>query len=276
MTGISRRRFLAAAGALAASSVALDAFEIEPSRVLVSRHDVVVAGLPADLAGMRIAQISDLHLPGNRGAARATLEEVTRERPEIVVLTGDLIERRSALRQLTEFMGEVRAPLATVGVLGNWEDYSGATDSEIRVAYRKAGAELLVNQHTVVPAGGARLALVGVDDPVTGSPDLATARAGIPDGIEELLLVHAPGYVEPRPPGAETPPAMVLAGHTHGGQIRIPLLPAFTPTGSGRFVEGWYRDTFAPLYVSRGVGTVTLRARFRCPPELPIFTLRGA
>jgi hypothetical protein len=68
---------------------------------------------------------------------------------------------------------------------------------------------------------------------------------------------------------------IMLAGHTHGGQVRIPLLPPVKPVGAGRFLEGWYRDTFAPLYVSRGVGTTGIPVRFRCPAELPIFTLRA-
>jgi predicted MPP superfamily phosphohydrolase len=68
---------------------------------------------------------------------------------------------------------------------------------------------------------------------------------------------------------------VLLAGHTHGGQIRIPLLPPVKPVGAGRFLEGWYRDTVVPLYVSRGVGTTGIPARFRCAAELPIFTLKA-
>jgi predicted MPP superfamily phosphohydrolase len=89
-------------------------------------------------------------------------------------------------------------------------------------------------------------------------------------------VLHAPGFVDGVPRGRVPQPAAILTGHTHGGQIRLPFYTPFTPTGSGRFVAGWYRDTFAPLYVSRGIGTVTLPARFCCPPELPIFTLRTA
>jgi uncharacterized protein len=117
---------------------------------------------------------------------------------------------------------------------------------------------------------------VGLDDPVEGSPDIIRARRGLATGRLEVWLVHAPGFVENHLGRLGASPAVVLAGHTYGGQIRLPLLPPVTPSGSGRFVAGWYRDTFAPLYVSRGIGTVTMRARFRCPPELPIFTLRPA
>jgi predicted MPP superfamily phosphohydrolase len=75
-------------------------------------------------------------------------------------------------------------------------------------------------------------------------------------------------------PGSVPRPAAIISGHTHGGQVRLPLYTPYTPYGSGRFVAGWYRDTLAPLYVSRGIGTVVLPARLFCPPELPIFTLR--
>src|SRR5438445_10875621 len=68
-------------------------------------------------------------------------------------------------------------------------------------------------------------------------------------------------------------PAAILAGHTHGGQIRLPFYTPYVPYGSGRFVAGWYKDTVAPLYVARGVGTVGIHARLFCPPELPVFTL---
>jgi uncharacterized protein len=133
-----------------------------------------------------------------------------------------------------------------------------------------------VNAHREIRVDGASLVLVGLDDPVMGRPDARQARTGDrPDGVE-IWLVHAPGFVSRQHGYLSRPPALVLSGHTHGGQIRLPLLPALTPPGSGRFVEGWYRDTLAPLYVSRGIGTTTIPARLRCPPELPIFTLRRA
>jgi predicted MPP superfamily phosphohydrolase len=159
-----------------------------------------------------LAQISDVHLPGNQTASRAALEHLHQERPDIVVLTGDMTESR--------------------------EPGSGPG------------------------CRGGRLTLVGLDDPVEGAPDLKTARRNVIPGSTEIWLVHAPGYLEQPPAGTSARPALLLAGHTHGGQIRIPLLPPVKPTGAGRFLEGWYHDTFAPLYVSRGVGTTGIPARF--------------
>src|SRR5438876_1102399 len=114
------------------------------------------------------------------------------------------------------------------------------------------------------------------DVPVVGHPDRGAGLATVRSGDAALWVVHAPGWVDQVPRDVAPQPAAILAGHTHGGQIRLPFWTPYTPRGSGRFVAGWYRDTLRPLYVSRGIGTITLRARLFCPPELPIFTLIGS
>lgn len=272
---ISRRHFLAGLGA-AGAAVAADAFGYEAHRVLVSRHDVHVGGLPGPLDGLRIAQVTDVHLPGNQLAARAALEHLDRERPDIVILTGDMTESAQAMTQVRDFAADARGPLATVALLGNWEYRAGVVGSPAREAYRQAGVDLLVNATKTIDVGGVPLSLVGLDDATAGHPDLIEARRDAVVGATEIWLIHSPIFAERAPVGVSARPVMLLAGHTHGGQIRLPLLPALKPVGAGRFLEGWYRDTFTPLYVSRGVGTTGIPARFRCPAELPIFTLRAA
>jgi predicted MPP superfamily phosphohydrolase len=270
----SRRSFLITAAGACGVVVGGDAFAVEPARVLVSRHEVPVPGLARALDGMRLAHVTDVHFPGNVAAAQAAIDHLQREKPEIVVITGDMTEHVEALPTVAAFAREARGSLATVATLGNWEYLTGAAARAAPV-YRSVGVELLVNSHREIRVGGSSLVLVGLDDPVLGRPDLLAARAGLPPDGAEIWLVHAPGFAS-YPPEAPGIPAFILSGHTHGGQIRLPFLPAVTPEGSGRFVAGWYRDTFAPLYVSRGVGTTTIPARFNCPPELPIFTLRRA
>jgi uncharacterized protein len=270
----NRRNFLIAAAGACGAVVGADAFAVEPARVLVSRHEVPIPGLARAFDGMRLAQVTDVHFPGNVAAARAALAHLEREKPEIVVITGDMTEHAEALQSVAAFAGQIRGSVATVATLGNWEYMSGVA-SLAAAAYRTAGVELLVNAHRNIRVGDSSLVLVGLDDPVLGHPDPGSARAGLPSDGAEIWLVHAPGFAS-SPPTVPTTPALMLCGHTHGGQIRLPLLPAYTPKGSGRFVAGWYHDTFAPLYVSRGIGTTTIPARFNCPPELPIFTLRRA
>ena len=273
---ISRRRFLAGVGA-AGGAVALDAFGFEAHRVLLSRHEVRIPGLPSGLDGLRIAQVSDVHFPGNRIAARSALDLLDQERPDILLLTGDMTESLRALDEVRTFAAEARGSLATVALLGNWEHRVGAVGELALDTYSSAGVDLLVNQSTTIDVGGVPLTLVGLDDPVLGLPDVSKARKSVVRGSTEIWLVHAPGLLGNPPVGIHAPPALLVAGHTHGGQIRIPFLPPAKPIGdAGRFLEGWYYDTFAPLYVSRGIGTTGIPARFRCPAELPVFTLRAA
>jgi predicted MPP superfamily phosphohydrolase len=187
-----------------------------------------------------------------------------------------MTETPDGLIQVRDFAANARGKLATVALLGNWEYLAGVNGYRARDAYQRVGVDLLVNGCKTVNVAGRPLSLVGLDDSVLGRPDVIVARRDIPRGSTEIWMVHSPGYAEHAPDGVEARPIMLLAGHTHGGQIRIPLVPPVKPVGAGRFLEGWYRDTFAPLYVSRGVGTTGIPARFRCPAELPIFTLAAA
>ena len=271
---ITRRRFVAGLGA-AGAAVGADAFGFEAHRVLVSRHDVQVPGLASSLEGLRIAQVSDVHLPGNQLAARAALAHLRRERTEVVILNGDMTETAQALPRVREFAGEARGSLATFAVLGNWEYRAGVNEGRAREVYHASGVELLVNQSSSLEVGGSPITFVGLDDMLAGAPDVVAARAGLERDGPEIWVIHEPSFADQLPESVPRP-AMLLSGHTHGGQIRIPLMPPVKPTGAGRFLEGWYHDTPAPMYVSRGVGTTGIPARFRCPAELPIFTLRRA
>jgi len=179
------------------------------------------------------------------------------------------------LEYLIAFARNARGSVATLATLGNWEHDAGIDRETAERAYGLAGVELLYNSRTRVRVGNATLTVVGIDDPVLGHPDVAAAVRGLDGADPTLWVLHAPAYVDRIAPGNVPRPAAIISGHTHGGQMRLPFYTPYTPYGSGRFVAGWYRDTLAPLYVSRGIGTVGIPARLFCPPELPIFTLRG-
>jgi uncharacterized protein len=251
------------------------AFDIEPRRVGVSRHDVPVPGLPAELDGLRLAQITDVHLyRGLHAPARRTMELVAELAPDVTLFTGDSCERIGQLKELRPMLAACRGRLATIAVMGNWEYAAGITPRQLANCAEAAGAEALLNSSHLIRVGAATLAVVGLDDPRLGSPDPGTALRGVPESATGVWVFHAPGYADDLRGAGWPVPAFAAAGHTHGGQIRLPPIPALTPIGSGRFVAGWYRDTFAPLYVSRGIGTTAIRARFLCPPEIALFTLR--
>jgi uncharacterized protein len=150
-------------------------------------------------------------------------------------------------------------------VRGNWENWSPVRDES--AYFGSAGVRLLVNSN-----GNARpdLAVIGFDDPWTGSPSLALAEKGLAHNAYRIALFHAPGFfdkVAGRYP-------LCLAGHTHGGQVRLPGLgPLWLPGGCGPYIQGWYEKRKSRLYVTRGVGTSVLPVRFLCRPEIPIITL---
>ena len=240
----------------------------------MSRHALAIRGLAPALVGLRVAQISDVHLPGTPATAEAAARIIERERPDVVVLTGDITEQASTLPALEVFAAAARGRLGTFAVLGNWEHKAEISPDTARAAYARAGVMFLCNESATLTYRGARLRIVGFDDPVVGQPDPARALVDPVPGVPEIWLIHAPAYIDTLP--TDTPrPSVILAGHTHGGQIRLPGRTLYTPPGSGRYVSGWYRGPLGPLYVSRGIGTATVRIRFCCPPEIPIFTLQA-
>lgn len=275
---ITRRRLLLLAGGAIAGGIGLgaDAFAWAPRRVQVSAHDVRVPGLPGEFHGLTIAQLSDLHLyDGLHPAAERAMELVSGIAPDLTIITGDLVEHERELASLGSFFRACRGRLGTVVTLGNWEYQAGIKSGDLRRVAESAGAVLLVNQALRVAVGARELGIVGLDDPRAGVPAPEVALRELPSGIPTIWAFHAPGYADQLATLSYPRPMLALAGHTHGGQIRLPLLPPVKPPASGRFLSGWYRDTFAPFYVSRGVGTSGIRARFRCPAEITVFTLRA-
>ena len=204
------------------------------------------------------------------------MELISEAHPELTVHTGDLSESTTQLSELVPLIRATAGSAGTVVTMGNWEYAVGITVADMGRTASAAGAALLCNRSMLLRRGGATLALVGIDDPRDGAPDPAAALRDVASDATVMWAFHAPGYADQLRSLPFPPPAFMLAGHTHGGQIRIPLVPPITPQASGRFLEGWYHDTFAPLFVTRGVGTSGIRARFRCPPEVALFTLRRA
>lgn len=267
---LSRRQILLGGAGL----IAGDALLYEPRTVVVTTRDLAVPSLPAALEGLRIAQLTDVHLRSLHAAALGALQALAEAQPHVVVLTGDIIESPEAMTTLSDFATLARGSVATFAIPGNWEYWGKVPMRSLKRAYERADVELLVNDVARVELGGAVLEFAGFDDPVAGKPMIEQTLQHSRTADVRFWLVHAPGWVESIPADAPTP-HMIFSGHTHGGQIRPGWAP-FTPPGSGRFVAGLYTDTHAPLYVSRGIGTSIIPARFGCRPELPIFTLRRA
>ena len=270
---MNRRQFLKSAAALTGGIFVADA-AFEARGLTITRHEVSSPLLPPALDGLRIAQLSDLHLPC--AAAERAAQALAADPVDVVVITGDTISQHRKLPLVTPYVSRVRGRLATLAVRGNNDHWAKVSVPTLSAAYTAAGARLLENAHAVVERDGAALQFVGLDNPAVGHPDVHAALRGTDPSLPSVWLLHSPGYIDrivPAPP-AVPPALLVLAGHTHGGQIRGPGCTPVVPRASGRFRQGFYDAPLGRVYISRGIGTSVVPLRFLCPPELPIFTLR--
>lgn len=259
--------------AACAGAVAAYAVFVEPRWIEVTHHDLRPANpAPAPAPALRIVQLSDLHLAGDGAHEAGIAARVAALRPDLVVLTGDAIDRADALPALGRFLASL-GPVPKLAVLGNWEHWGGVDREALRRVHASNGTLLLVDAWTTLRLGGRVLHVGGADDHTAGSPRLPAPPAGA-EPATTVLLQHSPGWFE----GAEGLAAaraagLCLSGHTHGGQITFFGLRVWTPPGSGRFGHGWYATSGCRLYVSRGLGTSLVPVRFGSRPEIAVFDL---
>jgi predicted MPP superfamily phosphohydrolase len=238
------------------------------SRTLEVTYHRVDLGLGGG-KGLRVTLIADLHLRGSLADHEATVRAALGTHPDLIAIAGDCVESSEDL-PLLEALAPLRAPLGVWASMGNW-DYRAGSAQTLGAELRKQGIELLVNE--AVERGP--ICLIGVDDWLVGSPDLALVREIAPRG-PSILLSHCPAFfgevtraLEPDPDAR----MVVLAGHTHGGQIAPFGFAPITPPGSGRYVAGWYPAGSRRLYVSRGIGYSQIPIRIGARPEIAVLDL---
>jgi uncharacterized protein len=295
----SRRTFFQYAAALAGSVPFLAAtygFASGRLRYTVERVDVPIANLPPELDGLRIAQLSDIHIgdymPPHE-IARA-VDMANELRPDISFVTGDFVSSEGdPLDTCINELSRLRAPLGVWGCNGNHEIYAGVEDEAERLFHQK-GMRLLRASAQVIEHNGGRFNLMGVDyqrDSMTRGeptgPMLREVERLIRRDMPNVLLSHNPNSFHR---AAELGIELSLAGHTHGGQVKVEIVDhSVSPARLiSPFVAGLYRlpmpngssassaASKAALYVNRGLGTFGFPVRLGVPPEITLLTLRRA
>jgi predicted MPP superfamily phosphohydrolase len=281
----NRRHFLKG-GIACAAAVALYSSEIERHWIELTEREVCLPGLPEALNGLRIAQLSDIHLDEYTEDffLRDAVKRVNQLQPDVVALTGDFVSdgprsrgfAAGAAWKCANILSELKCR-QLYAVLGNHDVSVGRR--RVSAALKANGITVLINACLPFDRSGGRIWLAGVDDPLVGRPNLELA---IPATIRNLpnqpivLLCHAPDYADEvvkHPAGKGI--GLMLSGHTHGGQICLPLLgPLALPELGRKYVQGWFRLGDLQLCVNRGIGTVGLPFRVDCLPEISLFTLR--
>ncbi len=282
-TDPTRRAFLTGAGAIAAG-LAVYSGAVARHEIDETHHTVSLPSLGSGFHGLRITQISDIHL--DEYTEPFFLERVVARvnglAPDLVLLTGDFVTRGSltfvaanhAAGRCAEILSTLRCP-SSLAILGNHDVTVGS--ALVTGALGSRGIPVLRNTFVDLTRGGDSLTIAGTADPGTDIPDLALSIPERPRG-PVLLMTHAPDYADvvlAHPRGLNV--QFILAGHSHGGQIRLPVLgPLVLPPGGRKYVQGPYTLGHIHLYVNRGIGTVGLPFRLNCPPEISTFTLQPA
>lgn len=283
---LTRRQFLATSAfsatglaAVGAGALYRDTIHLQPTR-----FEIRLQRLPRRLDGLRIVQLSDFHYDPyvDIRVITSAVDMANQLQPDLVVLTGDFVSQgpfagrydppaaRDA-EPCSQILSRLRPRLGVFAVLGNHDYY---TDPDVVAEIlRSRGFHVLRNQSFALEQDGTRLWLAGINDAVAGADDLDLALQKIPGSEAVVLLAHEPDFADWVPPGHVD---LQLSGHSHGGQIVLPVIgPPYLPPLARKYPWGLRRLGPLTLYTNRGLGTITLPLRFNCPPELTLFTLRA-
>lgn len=248
-----------------------------PGRAVVHPQHLSLAILPPGTPPLRLAFVSDLHIgpttpPALLDAAFACITDWS---PDVLALGGDYVFLEATEAVAAELARRVSAVPASVkvAVLGNHDLWT--FHGRLEDALSEAGAAVLINDALRLEGPHEGIAILGIDDPWTGSPDAEAAIAASRGAAARIALSHSPDGV---PLLQEARAALILCGHTHGGQLALPggvplVVPGpmgkVWPWGLHRLEEGW-------LFVSRGLGGVEIPMRSFAPPDVALITLRAS
>jgi len=258
--------------------LALWAFVIEPSRLVLRDTRITLPSWPANFKGMRIAVISDLHA----GSPFITIDKIHQivemtnaARPDLILMPGDFViqgvpgGRFMEPEDMASALKGLRARFGVFATLGNhdwW--YNG---QRVKKSLENAGITVLENDAAMIERDGAAIWVVGIGDKWEGNPDIAKALARVNDSAPIVALTHNPDIFPPIPARV----ALTIAGHTHGGQVALPIIGRpIVPSDYGeRYAAGHIVEGSKHLFVTTGVGTSILPVRFRVPPEISLLTI---
>jgi predicted MPP superfamily phosphohydrolase len=274
---LRRWRLPALLGAGLIGAALIYANRIEPRWLRVRYVPVRLPHLHPAFHDYRIVHITDLHLGGSGGLTDArlcdTVALINALRPDMVALTGDYVEAKGkAASRLIGPLAALRAPDGVTAVLGN-HDYRRAPDT-VRDALAQAGVRVLSNSVHTLRRGAGSLHIAGVDDVVEGHDCLDAVLDALPPDGAAVLLAHEPDFADISAPTGRFD--LQLSGHSHAGQIRLPLLGALVlPPFSRQYPAGRYQVGDMVQYTNAGLGTTAPHLRFNARPEVTVLILES-
>jgi len=262
------------AAALSASGLGLDALLIEPNWIEVVRSVEYLPMLRPGAPDLTLLHLSDLHIRTIGYRERHAIEIINAARPDVIIVSGDLVRGGDHPRALESFLSSLHSRYGNFLVWGNHDYRDGLPGTWGPALVRRAGFTLLRNANSAVDYPGGRIVIAGLDDPITGHDNLRLAMARVSRRDVCVLVTHTPDIVRNL---GNWDIDLVLAGHTHGGQVKLPFVGAlYVPSGTRNHPEGWFDvPPGVRLHVSRGLGWSWLPVRFLCRPAIDVITLRA-
>ena len=249
---MTRRRFLTLALAAAPSISLANTLVPDQTRLRLSRFDLHGPDAPC-----KLVHISDLHHRGDIAFTENIFTAIQKEKPDFVCFTGDLIDNSDRLSEALEIIRAIGFPV--FGIPGNHDHYCTNSFHRHDRAFAATRGAWLMNQSVLSPDKSTEI--VGLDG--FRAHSLSPPRAK-----RRIVLTHFPAVADGL---SDTKSSLVLAGHSHGGQIRMPFIgPLYLPYGVGSYDHGLFKTRSGPLHVSAGLGTSTLHVRLNCPPEITV------
>lgn len=270
---LSRRRFLVTGTLGLGGLVAGDALLREPQAFTIEEIVLPLAKIPPGRE-LRLVHISDLHIRSFYDYYQRIAETVNALAPEIILITGDFLEKDRNISDVRRFLDLLRATKGIYAVQGNWEYWARLEGENMRRHLARAGVTLLIDQRFDLELRQVPISILGLDYPSPVDRLHSLQQAADPSRVN-LLLSHVPAFQHEE---LNNRIDLILCGHTHGGQVRIPFVtPFYLPRFSSPFVSGMYRvgPHATPLYVNRGIGTSLFPIRFMCRPEITLLRLHA-
>jgi predicted MPP superfamily phosphohydrolase len=246
------------------------AFWLCPAFPVREAHSFVIPNFPGRLS---LVQISDLHYRPSGALWPRVTRLVNEAQADFIVITGDLTETAALLPDALEWLKTLRCHERIYFCPGNWDHWSNNLKSGLRERLQEIGIRLLDNEGETIDWQGGQFFLAGIDDAFYGQAKPQQALQDRATGLATIVISHAPCVVYRLESAAV---GLVLSGHTHGGQVRLPWWGALmTPPGSAKFQQGEYQFGAMRLYVNRGIGNSILPVRFLCSPEVTQLWISG-
>ena len=237
-------------------SILIYSIFFEPIDLENTFHEVTIGKSGQSLV---VAHVTDLHTKGLGEIELKLIDSLNLNKPDIIFITGDVTTPSGTQRGYEEVLSKLKAHLGVYFVQGNWEYWE--PEKELNKIFKEVGIVNLTNNSIHFKDN---LWFVGLDDQLSGRPNREIYK-NVPTKAKIISLFHSPILFE----SVKEKSHLAFAGHSHGGQVRLPLIGAlWTPEGTGKYESGWFQGGIGKMYVSRGIGNSILPIRFNCMPEV--------